>query len=168
RGEWRPSGAAAVRPALFLFMFSEELTRSFLPTWARTLSPVQADFSTEWLAGLPLVIFLAVVAVLQWPLAAWSEQIGRRRGMLVGALLGAMGMALAAAVPQFHALLGARLVGAVGFALVFVSAQGAVIDASTTADRARSLGQFVRAILVAGLCGPPLGGMVAEHWGPAG
>ena len=167
RGAWRASGAAAVRPALFLFMFSEELTRSFLPTWARTLAPVQADLSAEWLAGLPLVIFLAVVALLQWPLAAWSEQIGRRRGMLHGALLGAVGMALAAIVPQFHVLLGARLVGAVGFALVFVSAQGAVIDVSTTADRARSLGQFVRAILVAGLCGPPLGGMVAEHWGPA-
>lgn len=168
KGAWQPSGGAAVRPALFLFMFSEELTRPFLPTWARALAPAEGSLSGEWLAGLPLVLFLAVVALLQWPFAAWSERLGRRRGLVLGALLGAAGMAVAAVAPEFQALLGARLLGAVGFALVFVSAQGAVIDASSAADRARSLGQFVRAILVAGLCGPPLGGMAAERWGATG
>ncbi|GAB1385551.1 hypothetical protein MASR1M59_06990 [Melaminivora sp.] len=167
-GSWRPSGAAAVRPALFLFMLAEELTRPFLPTWARSLAPAQAGWPPEWLAGVPLTAFLLVVALLQWPLAAWSEQFGRRRGLLLGALLGAIAMAWAAWVPQFQALLAARVLGAVGFAMVFVSAQGAVIDGSSAADRARSLGQFVRAILVAGLCGPPLGGMAAQRWGAPG
>ncbi len=167
-GAWRPSGAAAVRPALFLFMFSEELTRPFMPTWARTLAPPQWGLPPEWLASLPLAAFLAVIALLQWPLAAWSERQGRRRGMVLGALLGAAGLGWAALVPQFQALMAARVLGAVGFAMVFVSAQGAVIDASSSADRARSLGQFVRAILVAGLCGPPLGGMAAQHLGVPG
>ena len=36
---WRSTSAAAVRPALFLFMLSEELTRPFLPGWARQLAP---------------------------------------------------------------------------------------------------------------------------------
>ncbi len=165
---WRPSGAAAVRPALFLFMLSEELTRPFMPTWARTLAPVQWGWPAEWLAGLPLTVFLALVALLQWPLAAASERVGRRPGLVLGALLAAAGLAWAALVPQFQALMAARVLGAVGFAMVFVSAQGAVIDASGAADRARSLGQFVRAILVAGLCGPPLGGMAAQHWGVPG
>ena len=72
---------------------------------------------------------------------------------------------MAAARPDYTALLGARLLGALGFALVFVSAQGAVIDGSSAANRAHSLGQFVRAILVAALCGPPVGGLVADRWG---
>ena len=168
RAAWRPSGAAAVRPALFLFMLSEELTRPFMPTWARTLAPAHWGWPAEWLAGLPLTVFLLVVALLQWPLAAWSERFGRRRGLVLGALLGAAGLLWAALVPQFQALLAARVLSAVGFAVVFVSAQGAVIDASSSADRARSLGQFVRAILVAGLCGPPLGGMAAQRWGVTG
>lgn len=165
RSHWRPSGAASVRPALFLFMLSEELTRPFLPTWARTLAPDMAWFSPDMLASAPLVLFLALVALLQWPLAAWSQRLGRRRGLVLGALLGALGLAGVAAWPSYGALLLARALGALGFALVFVSAQGAVIDGSSSADRAHSLGQFVRAILVAALCGPPLGGLVADRWG---
>lgn len=162
---WRASGAAAVRPALFLFMLAEELTRPFLPTWARALAPADGPLSPNLFASLPLVVFLAVVALLQWPLAAWSERFGRRPGFVLGALLGAAGLALAAALSGYAALVAARLLGAVGFAMVFVSAQGAVIDGSSSRDRARSLAQFVRAILVAGLCGPPLGGLAADRWG---
>ncbi len=162
---WRPTSAASVRPALFLFMLAEELTRPFLPTWARELAPTSWGMTPDLLASGPLVVFLAVVALLQWPLAAWSQRLGRRRCLVLGALLGSLGLAGAAWLPGYVALVGARLVGAVGFAMVFVSAQGAVIDGSSTRDRARSLGQFVRAILVAGLCGPALGGLAAEHWG---
>ena len=162
---WRATGAAIVRPALFLFMLAEELTRPFLPTWARALAPTDGPLSPNLLASLPLVVFLAVVALLQWPLAAWSERFGRRSGLILGALLGAAGLALAAALPGYAALVAARLLGAVGFAMVFVSAQGAAIDGSASHDRARSLAQFVRAILVAGLCGPPLGGLAADRWG---
>lgn len=166
RPQPRPvAGAAAVRPALFLFMLAEELTRPFLPTWARALAPPDWGLSPSLLASLPLVLFLAVVALAQWPLVAWSERFGRRPGMVLGALLGAAGLAVAAWLPGYGALLGARLLGALGFAMVFVSAQGAVIDGSSARDRARSLALFVRAILVAGLCGPPLGGLAAERWG---
>ena len=166
RPQHRPvAGAAAVRPALFLVMLAEELTRPFLPTWARTLAPPDWGLTPSLLASLPLVLFLAVVALLQWPLAAWSERFGRRPGMVLGALLGAAGLGMAAFLPGYGALLGARLLGAVGFAMVFVSAQGAVIDGSSARDRARSLAQFVRAILVAGLCGPPLGGLAADRLG---
>lgn len=162
---WRVAGATAVRPALFLFMLAEELTRPFLPTWARALAPAEGALSPDLLASLPLVVFLAVVALLQWPLAAWSERFGRRPGLVLGALLGAASLALAAMLPGYAVLLVARLLGAVGFALVFVSAQGAVIDGSASHDRARNLAQFVRAILVAGLCGPVLGGLAADRWG---
>ena len=162
---WRPSSATAVRPALFLFMLAEELTRPFLPTWARALAPTGWGLSPDAWASVPMVLFLAAVALLQWPLAAWSQRAGRRRGLVLGALLGAFGLAGAAVLPGYVALIGVRLVGALGFALVFVSAQGAVIDGSSSQDRARSLGQFVRTILVAGLCGPPLGGLAADQWG---
>ncbi|MBY0454473.1 MAG: MFS transporter [Burkholderiaceae bacterium] len=164
---WRSTSASAVRPALFLFMLTEELTRPFLPAWARQLAPQAWGLSPELLASFPLVLFLATVALLQWPLATWSERHGRRTGFLWGALLSAVGLALAAWLPSYGGFLAARMLSAVGFALVFVSGQGVVIDGSGAADRARSLAQFVRAILVAGLCGPPLGGLIADRWGVA-
>lgn len=162
---WRTTSASTVRPALFLFMLSEELTRPFLPGWARHIAPEGQMWSAELLAGLPLVLFLATVALLQWPLASWSERHGRKIGFILGALCSAVGLALAALTQNYGLFLLARVASAFGFALVFVSGQGLVIDGSSNADRARSLAQFVRAILVAGLCGPVLGGLIADHWG---
>ena len=59
--------SAEVRPALFLFMLAEELPRPFLPSQARDLAPALSWLSPESLASLPLVAFLATVALLQLP-----------------------------------------------------------------------------------------------------
>ena len=159
--------ASEVRPALFLFMLAEELPRPFLPSQARDLAPAVSWMSPEALASLPLVAFLATVALLQLPLAVMSERFARRSAFITGAFIAALGYALAGWATSYGLFTGARVLSAVGFALVFVAAQGRVVDGSTTADRARSLGIFVRAILVAGLCGPLLGGVIADRLGLA-
>lgn len=159
--------AAEVRPALFLFMLAEELPRPFLPSQARDLAPALSWISPEALASLPLVAFLATVALLQLPLAVISERFARRDAFITGAFIAALGYALAGWASTYGVFTGARVLSAVGFALVFVAAQGRVVDGSTTSDRARSLGIFVRAILVAGLCGPLLGGVIADRVGLA-
>lgn len=159
--------ASEVRPALFLFMLAEELTRPFLPTQARDLAPTIAGMSPEALGSIPVVAFLATVALLQLPLAVVSERFARRDGFIAGAFIAALGYALAAWSASFGLFTAARVVSAVGFAMVFVSAQGRVVDGSSAADRAACLAIFVRAILVAGLCGPLLGGVVADRAGLA-
>lgn len=158
------SSAGAIRPAVFVFMLAEEFTRPFLPSYARALiqdSSTRADL----LASLPLVGFLAVVALCQIPFAALSERLGRREGFMLGSLVAAAGYALCAWVDSLVGFSLARLLSGLGFALVFVSGQGYVIDGSSVGDRARSLAVFIRAILVAGLCGPPLGGMISDQLG---
>jgi predicted MFS family arabinose efflux permease len=155
--------AARVRPPLFLFMLAEELTRPFLPGHARSLAAqgVYADV----LGSLPLVVALAVVALCQVPFSSLSLRLGRREGFVAGALLAAAGFVVAALAHELEWLVAARAVGAAGFALVFVSAQGQVIDTAGAGDRARSLAVFARAIMVAAVCGPPLGGMMFDRWG---
>ena len=156
--------AQIVRPALFLFMLAEELTRPFLPGHSRSLV-VQSGGNVDLLGSLPLVVFLATVALCQIPFASLSLRLGRREGFAGGAVLAALGYALCGWTSDLAWFTFARLLSGAGFALVFVSAQGQVIDGSTPSDRARSLAIFIRAILVAGLCGPPLGGMIADRWG---
>ena len=159
--------ASEVRPALFLFMLAEELTRPFLPTQARDLAPALSWISPEALASLPLVAFLATVALLQLPLAVLSERFARRDAFITGAFIAALGYGVAGWASSYGLFTGGRLLAGVGFAMVFVSAQGRVIDGSSIADRARSLAVFVRAILVAGLCGPLLGGVISDRLGLA-
>src|SRR5205823_6971910 len=62
-------------------------------------------------------------------------------------------------------LTSARAVSALGFSLVFVSAQGFVIDSTDVRQRSSGMAMFISAILVAGLCGPPIGGILADRLG---
>ncbi len=158
--------ATVVRPALFLFMLAEELTRPFLPRFAQAMTPDGSGLSPDVAASLPIVAFMAVVAACQIPFAGLSERIGRRGGFMLGALLAAGGYVLSAVVPEYWVFLGARVMTAVGYALVFVSAQGHVVDHSQGGARTSALAVFVRAIMVASLCGPPIGGVIADRLGP--
>jgi predicted MFS family arabinose efflux permease len=158
------AAATLVRPVLFVFMMAEELTRSFMPSYALSLVPSHLNQGPGW-GSLPLVIFLGTVALCQLPFASLSVRLGRRKGLMWGALLAAAGYALSVWTASFWIFNGARLICALGFALVFVSAQGVVVDESESNTRTQSLAVFVRSILVAGMCGPPLGGLLADRWG---
>ncbi|MFG1393416.1 MFS transporter [Xanthobacter agilis] len=159
--------AGAIRPALFLFMLAEELTRPFLPRLAQSLAPAGGGIGPDTAASLPIVAFMAVVALCQIPFAGLSERLGRRHGFVLGALLAAAGYALSALSQHYLLFLGARVVSGIGYALVFVSAQGHVVDHSHGGGRSAALAVFVRAIMVACLCGPPIGGVIADRLGPS-
>ncbi|MEZ0214991.1 MAG: MFS transporter [Xanthobacteraceae bacterium] len=157
--------AEAVRPALFLFMLAEELTRPFLPRLVQSLAPRDGLLGIDVAISLPIVIFMGIVALCQLPFSAWSERLGRRRGFVIGAALAAAGHVGAASVDSYVLFVAARSLAAFGFALVFVSAQGHVIERSRPQQRAQGLAGFVRAIMVAAVCGPPIGGVIADRLG---
>ncbi len=160
-----PPSVAAIRAPLFLFFFAEELTRPFLPSFISTLASPFAGLSREVVISLPIVLFMAIVAVLQPFLNSYTERFGRRRSLRVGIVLAVVGFAGCAYVSDLLQLLVMRSFTAVGYALVFVSAQGAIIDATDRINRARGLSILVAAIFVAALCGPPVGGILADRLG---
>ncbi|HQS08906.1 MAG: hypothetical protein B7Y12_13655 [Rhizobiales bacterium 24-66-13] len=157
--------ATIVRPALFLFMVAEELTRPFLPRLVQGLVPTKLPFSLDFAMSLPIVVFMAGVALCQLPFAVASERMGRRSSFMLGALIAAVGYCASGLTEDYWLFLGTRFLSAIGYALVFVSAQGHVIDHSRPSERTAGLAVFVKAIMVAGLCGPPIGGVIADRLG---
>lgn len=157
--------AAHVRAALFVFMLAEELTRPFLPGFTQGLLPASITAHIDLLVSLPIVVFMAIVALCQLPFATWSESLGRRRGFMLGAFCAALGYAASALTDRYDIFLIARALSAAGFALVFVSAQGHILDHGTQSGRTGSFAIFVRTILIAALCAPPIGGFIADHLG---
>jgi len=156
---------ARMRVPLFLFMLAEELTRAFVPGFARALLDAGTTVSADVAVGLPIVVFMLVVALGQAPLASWSERIGLRRAMHWGALIGFAGLAGAALARDLYVFMLWRALCGLGYATVFVAAQGFVIANTTQAERTRGFALFVGAIMVAAVCGPPLGGILADHVG---
>ena len=160
-----PPHLAAMRAPLFLFFFAEELTRPFLPSFISTLASPFAGLSREFVISLPIVVFMAIVAVLQPFLNGVTERFGRGRSLRAGAVLAVIGFVGASYATDLLQLLVFRSLTAVGYALVFVSAQGAIIDGTERFNRARGLSILVGSIFVAALCGPPVGGILADRLG---
>nr|WP_249730176.1 MFS transporter [Chelatococcus sp. YT9] len=146
-------------------MLAEELTRPFLPIYIKDLATPIPGLSPDMVTSLPMVAFLAVVALSQPILGGVTDRLGRRASLIIGAALGLVGYVGSAMATDLITLTLARMVSGFGFAAVFVSAQGFVIDHTNLRQRASGMAMFIGAILVAGLCGPPIGGMLADRLG---
>jgi MFS family permease len=166
--ELRGSGQqilVGVRMPLFIFFLAEELSRSFFPIFAKQLYTPVLGLSAEIVISLPMMLFMLVVALSQ-PLAGpWVERLGSRRLMIAGAALGAAGLAMTALADGFAMLIVWRLVTAAGYGIVFVAGQSHVIANTTAGNRAWGLAMFVGSVLAASICGPAIGGILADRVG---
>ena len=159
------SGAAAIRLPLFLFVAAEEMSRSFLPLYARELyAPVQG-LAPEIAVGLPIAAFMAVVALGQPAAGTWSERLGRRASFLIGACVAALGLLGSSLGETLWHLLAARVATGLGYGLVFVACQGHVVEQAPPERRAQAMSVFVGAIMAAAICGPAIGGVLADRLG---
>src|SRR3546814_1065158 len=60
-----------------------------------------------------------------------------------------------------------RAVTGLGYAATFVACQGFVIESTGDRDRAQGTAMMVSGIMLADVCGPAIGGIVAGHVGEA-
>ncbi len=161
---------AGVRGAAFLFVMTEELTRPFLPQF---ISQVLGTGSAQGVDGtdstvliaVPISAFMLGAAVVGTLAAGWTDRIGRRNGFMIGAALASLGLVVTAFAPNLAVLISARAVSGVGYALCFLSCQGQAIDQTTAANRTRGMSIFVGGIMAADVCGPAIGGILAEQFG---
>lgn len=161
-----PVSIAAVRAPTFVFFLAEEITRPFLPQTIAALAPEDWPISPSFIVALPIVVFMAIVALGQPWLNGWTERIGRSRALRLGAAIAAAGYVGTAFAESFVVLTLARAATAVGFATTFVAAQGYIVDRTGSTNKARGIGSFVTAIMAAMLCGPPIGGLMASQFDP--
>jgi MFS family permease/HAMP domain-containing protein len=154
-----------IRAPLFAFILAEELTRSYLPNYVNQLLVAIPGLSPQVVIGLPIMLFMLIVALGQPYLGGWSERIGRRKAMLIGAAIATVGFAGTAVAANLYHLLLWRSLCAVGYAMVFVAAQGYVLDRTGHHNRAQGFALFIGAIMVATVCGPSIGGILADNIG---
>jgi MFS family permease len=154
-----------VRAPLFLFILAEELTRPFLPSFVKKLLIPLPGIPPEIVVGLPITLFMLIVAIGQPFLGVYCERAGYRKTMMIGAAIAAAGFFASAFAVNVLDLLLWRSLCALGYAMVFVSAQGYVLDHSAPVGRVRSFAVFVGAIMAASICGPSIGGILADNIG---
>ena len=163
--ELRPRNAMQVRAPLFLFMFAEELPRSFLPLFVGRLGPVDAVVSDELLIGLPIALFMLAAAIMVPLGGGLADRFGARRVFLAGIVPAAVGYAGTFLAQGYYDFIAWRVLSGVGYGLIFIAAQAWVAENTDERNRAQGMAVFVGAVFVATICGPSIGGILADRIG---
>jgi len=160
-----PSSVLDVRTPLFIFVFAEEMSRSFFPVFVRDLyAPI--PWLTEAAAiGLPIAVFMAFVAIATPWSGSLVDRIGPRRVFLIGLVPAGIGFVLTGMASDIHDLILWRSLTAIGYAMSTIACQGYIVELTQADQRARSMSVFVGAVIAAGICGNAIGGIMADRIG---
>jgi predicted MFS family arabinose efflux permease/HAMP domain-containing protein len=162
-----PAAAAAVdvRLPLFVFILAEEMQKPFLPLYVKSLGGSFARLPQEVLIGLPISVYMLVLALATPFAASWVDRLGARRIFVLGlvpAIGGFLGAAFATTVGE---LIAARSLTAIGYAMCTIAAQGFIIEVTSVDRRAQGISVFVGVLMTANICGTAIGGILADRIG---
>ncbi len=154
-----------VRIPLFLFMLAQEISRPFLPLFFDGIYTPIAGLSRELAIGLPITAFMTMV-LISIPIAGALTDRVAPRGMFVAGIIpsvaGHVGTAFADTIGE--GLMWWTLSGA-GYGIIFISAQAYVAQHTDRSTRAVGMSGFLGAVFAAFVCGPAIGGMLADRLG---
>ncbi len=154
-----------VRLLAFLFIFAEELARPIMPSFFGQLTAATDGAISHLGAGSVMALHMAVVAIAMPVGSMLYARIGRRRMYIAGALLASVGLFGTGLAENLWHLLLWRAVSALGYAATFVACQGFVIESTSSLDRTRGTAMMVGGIMLADICGPAIGGIIAAWIG---
>jgi EmrB/QacA subfamily drug resistance transporter len=125
---------------------------------------IERDFPDSSLAGISWVLsaYAIVLAALLVPAGRYADRIGRKRSFIVGMGVFTAASALCAVAPSVGALVAARVLQAVGAAMLMPASLGLILPAFEPAQRPVAVGIWSAAGGVAAALGPPLGGVLVE------
>ena|GEM_PF-1173121 len=160
------SASRDIRTPAFIFFLSEELTRPFLPNFVAGVADGMSFLPHHLVIGLPIMLFMLIVALSQPWMGAIGQRAGHRQLLIAGACAAIVGFLGCAWCASIYSFLLWRSVCALGYAAIFVSAQGHILDNTDHSNRSAGFALFVGAIMVATICGPSIGGILADNIGP--
>jgi EmrB/QacA subfamily drug resistance transporter len=125
---------------------------------------ISAHFGGASLASLSWILsgYAIVFAALLVPAGRWADAFGRKRAFLLGLAVFVAASAGCAAAPSVAFLIGARLVQAVGGALMLPTSLGLMLPEFEPAERHLAIGLWAATCGIAAAAGPPLGGLLVQ------
>jgi len=125
---------------------------------------IQADFPGASLAGLSWVLsgYAIVFAALLVPAGRLADLLGRKRLFLAGLVVFVAASALCAAAPGPWTLVGARLIQAIGAALLIPTSLALLLPEFPPGRRAAAVGLWTAGTALAATMGPTIGGLLVE------
>jgi len=114
--------------------------------------------SLSWVLNGYTIVFAAVLV----PAGRWADRVGRRRLFVAGLALFSFGSLLCGVSPGVDALIGARLVQAVGAGLMVPASLSLLLAVVPAARRSQAIGSWSALAALGAALGPVLGGLLVQ------
>lgn len=164
----RPAHSAAIaRAPLFIYIFAEQLSTSFMPLYARQLYKPLWGMDQNLLIGLPITVFMAGIAFATPFGASLVRRHGPRKVFLIGAIPAFIGYVMVGFAGSLPTLIFWRAVTSVGYSLITIASQGYLAAIARQQQRAQSMAVFVSAVMTGTACGTAVGAVMADRIGYA-
>lgn len=153
------------RIPLFVFSLAEELQKSFMPLFVAELYEADSWISKDVMLGLPISVFMLVIALATPFAASWVDRWGQKPLFLIGlipAILGYLGCYFAQSATD---IVIARGITALGYAVITISCQSYIAAVVSSENRAKGMAIFVGVLMTATMCGTALGAIIADRVG---
>jgi EmrB/QacA subfamily drug resistance transporter len=118
--------------------------------------PGVSSSALSWVLNGYAIVFAACLV----PAGRLGDLIGRRRTFELGVVVFAIGSAGCAAAPGVAVLVVARVVQAIGAAMVIPTSIGLLLHVFPAGERAGATGAWASGAAIAASAGPPLGGLL--------
>ena len=167
-GQRRTLYAAAldhIRWPFFLLIFADSLSLSFFPVYVGQFYDPGMGVSRDLVVGLPISVFMFVWALSMPWAGAWSDHVGHRKAFVVGAAITTAGLVLTGCAQSLYDLLLWRSLTALGYGLVFITAQSYVTSHTPPAQRTRGMAVFLSSFFAGSLSGSAIGGILSDRLG---
>lgn len=115
--------------------------------------------------GLPISIFMLFWAFSLPYAGAWSDRVGRRKPIIIGAILTSAGLVLTGFAQSMYDLLLWRSITAIGYGTVYITCQGYITDNTTAENRTKGMAMFLAGFFSGSLCGSAIGGILVDRIG---
>jgi predicted MFS family arabinose efflux permease len=133
---------------------------------AVALGPITRRFDQPLASGQEVIaIYLVVVMATLPTIGRLSDRFGRRRAYIGGFGLFGFGSIVAATAPTFGVLLVGRMVQAIGGGVLMAGSLALIAEHVPRRRTGRSVAVMVTTQAVAGLIGPPVGGLLVALGG---
>ena len=133
---------------------------------AVALDPITRHFGIPLASGQEVIaLYLVIVTATVPTIGRLADRFGRRKAYMAGFICFGLGSLVAAIAPSFAILLVGRVVQAVGGGMLMAGSLALIAEHAPRKRTGRSVAVLVTTQAVAGLIGPPLGGLLVALGG---
>jgi len=116
-------------------------------------------------ASLIALGFSIAISAVLLPVGGISDLVGRKRSFIAGGILYSIGAAGAAAAPEISFLVTARIVSAIGAAIVMANGMAIVAVVFPAEERGKGMGLITSAVGLGSIAGPLVAGSMVDTLG---